>query len=303
LVYAVVLNWNGLDDTLACLGSLAVLNYGRLRVLVVDNGSLVSVRETIERAHPWVEVIENPDNLGYSGGNNVGIRHGLEGGADFVWILNNDTYVEPDSLAELVACAQRHPRAAAVGSKVLLAQRSGVLWMTWGRVTWRQSLISLEGQGRRDHRRYGRERQVEWVPGCSILMRRTALEDLGGFAEEFFAYHEDVDWAARARSRGWEMWYAGLSRIHHGVHGSSGGEASYTGFRKYLSARNSVLYARRHGRPRQIALMVACIAATLPFQYLRRRLRGEQEGIRLKLRGWWDGWRRRPVPFEELGLR
>ena len=86
------------------------------------------------------------------------------------------------------------------------------------------------------------------------------------------------------------------------MHGSSGGAEHYGGFRKYLSARNSVLYAKRHGRPWQVALMAGAIVATLPFQFARRRLRGEQEGIAMKLRGWRDGMLDRPVPTAELGL-
>ena len=302
-VHVVVLNWNGLEHTLACLESLSALDGGMARVLVVDNGSKVSPRAAIEREHPGVAVVENPVNLGYSGGNNVGLSRALDAGASFVWVLNNDTAVDPEALGELMAVARRHPRAGAVGGKVLRADHPQVLWMTWGRVTWLQSLIALVGQGRPDTGAYDSERQVPWLPGCSILFRAEALREVGLFDEEFFAYHEDVDWAARARKAGWELWYTGKARVRHSAHASSGGEASYVGFRKYLSARNSVLYARRHGRPWQVALLVASILVTLPFQYTRRWLSGEQEGIALKMRGWRDGLLGRPLPLVELGLR
>jgi GT2 family glycosyltransferase len=176
--------------------------------------------------------------------------------------------------------------------------------MTWGRVTWLQSLIALEGQDAPDGPRYDGEHRVDWIPGCSILFRTAALREVGFFDEDFFAYHEDVDWAARAGKRGWEMWYTGDSRIEHAIHASSGGEAaSYMGFRSYLSARNSVLYARRHGSLRQQAVMAGAVVATLPFQWLRRRLRGQQAGVHMKLKGWRDGLAGKPVPLEELGLR
>ncbi len=301
-VFAIVLNWNGLDDTLACVDSLARVPYTNLHVVVVDNGSRQSPRASIEGAHPTVDVIENARNLGYAGGNNVGIRHALAQGAEFVWVLNNDTTVEPDSLRNLVETALRHPQAAAVGGKVLRADRPDILWMAWGRVTWRQSLIALDGRNQPDRGRYDVERAVPWLPGCSILFRAEALRQVGLFDEEFFAYHEDVEWAARAHEAGRELWFTGTARIRHAAHGSSGGEEYYGGFRKYLSARNSVLYAKRHGRPWQMALMAGAILLTLPFQFARRRLRGEQEGISMKLRGWWDGLRGRPVPVAELGL-
>jgi len=176
--------------------------------------------------------------------------------------------------------------------------------MTWGTVTWLQSLIALAGQDAEDSPRFDGEHRVKWIPGCSILFRADALRQVGLFDEDFFAYHEDVDWAARAEKLGWELWYTGDSRIDHSIHASSGGEAaSYMGFRSYLSARNSVLYALRHGTRAQQARMAAAILVTLPFQWVRRRLRGQQAGVRMKLRGWRDGLARRPIPFEELGLR
>ncbi len=190
-----------------------------------------------------------------------------------------------------------------MGGQVLYVDPDDRIWVTWGRVTWLQSLIALVGEGRKDHPRYDVERRVRWLPGCSLLLRAEAWRELGGFDEDFFAYHEDVEWAERARRGGWELWYNGRACIRHSVHGSSGGPDSYTGFRKYLSARNSVLFARRYGRPWHWVLMAAAIAVTLPFQYLRRSLGGDAAGVHLKLRGWLDGLTGKPIPFSELGLR
>ncbi len=301
-VTALVLNWNGLEDTLACVDSLARLDYGNLRVIVIDNGSKFSPAKEVSSRHAWVRIIENERNLGYAGGNNVGMRAALDEGAEFIWVLNNDVVVEPDSLDHLVAAAQRHERAGAVGGKVFRGDEPARLWMTWGRVTWLQSLIALEGRNRLDDGRYDVERAVDWLPGCSILFRANALKEVGLFDEDYFAYHEDVEWAARARGYGWQCWFSGASRIHHSAHGSSGGEQTYVGFRKYLSARNSILYARSYARFHQKLLMYAAIVITLPFQFLRRLASGEQEGIYLKIRGWIDGLRGRPVPQTQLGL-
>jgi GT2 family glycosyltransferase len=302
-VCVVVLDWNGLHDTLRCVAALLTLDPPVPRVLVVDNGSRVSPREALAKSFAAVELIETGENLGYAGGNDAGIRHALETGADFVWVLNNDAVPAPGALGAMLATMSAHPRAGVVGSKIVYADRPEVLWATWGEITWRQSLIRLPGHDRPDDGRYDLERSVEWLPGCSLLFRRRALEEVGLFDEAFFAYHEDADWGARARAAGWECWYTGRSVVRHAVHGSSGGVAHYGGFRKYLSARNSVLYARRHGSLGQKAKIVAAILATLPFQYLRRRLSGEEEGIRMKLAGWRDGVLDRPIPFAELGLR
>lgn len=305
-VTAVVLNWNGLDDTVACVRSLLAVDVPRdvaLDVLVVDNGSRLGPASALRAMGADIAVVFNGRNLGYAGGNNAGLRHALARGADFVWVINNDAVVEAGALAPLLQCAARAAAAGVFGSKILRADDPSRLWVAWGRVTWRQSLIALEGEGAADGPRFDGERHVAWIPGCALLFRAQALRDVGLFDESFFAYHEDVDWAARAHRAGWGSCYVGASRVLHRVHGSSGGASFYGGFRKYLSARNSVLYARKHGRPWQIAWMVACIVVTLPFQFLRRATRGEASGVRIKVRGWLDGLAGRPLPLEELGLQ
>jgi hypothetical protein len=302
-VVAVVLNWNGLDDTVRCVESLAAIDYSELGVIVVDNGSRVFERGRVTKAFAQAVIIENDKNLGYCGGNNVAIDAALEAGADWIWILNNDVVVEEGALGAMLDCVDHSPRVAAVGGKVFYADRPGVLWMTWGRITWLQSLIDIVGQDCVDGPAYDGKRAVAWLPGCSLMMRADALREIGGFDDNFFAYHEDVDWAARARRHGWELWYTSAARVDHRVHSSSGGESDYGGFRKYLSARNSILYARRHGNAFQIILMGVSILVTLPFQYGRRMLTGEASGVTMKVRGWLDALAGRPIPLEFLGLR
>jgi GT2 family glycosyltransferase len=304
-VAVVVLNWNGLADTLACVASLKRVAWPGLEIIVVDNGSAASPLAALREREGGeaIDVVELPRNLGYAGGNNVGIRRALAGGADFVWVLNNDTVVDPAALSEMVAAAERHPRAGVIGAKVLRADDPSRLWLAWGVVTWRQSLIGLVGEDAVDDGSYDVEREVPWLPGTSLLLRRPALEEVGAFDAEFFAYHEDVDWAARAAACGWTSLYCGRARIWHAIHGSSGGASNYGGFRKYLSARNSILYARRHGRPHQQLAMAFWILATLPFVFLRRAASGETAGVTIKVRGWLDGLRGRPLPLERLGLR
>jgi GT2 family glycosyltransferase len=302
-VMAVVLDWNGADDTVRCVRSLMALDAPGLEILVVDNGSRLSPEAALGAAGLPVEVLATGRNLGYAGGNNVGIRAALARGADFVWVLNNDAEVLGDALSPLLDAAARHPEAGVFGSRVLRGDDPSRIWVAWGRVTWRQSLIALEGENAADGPRFDGERTVEWIPGCALLLRAAALVQVGGFDEEFFAYHEDVDWAARAKARGWSSVYVGASRIVHRIHGSSGGASHYGGFRKYLSARNTVLYARRHGSAAQKGFLAACILLTFPFQLLRRAATGEAAGVWIKGKGWRDALAGRPIPFVELGLR
>jgi GT2 family glycosyltransferase len=302
-VTAVVLNWNGTDDTVRCVRSLAAVQHPGLEIVVVDNGSRVGPQQALREQGLEVPVVSTGINLGYAGGNNAGIRYALERGADFVWILNHDTEIDADALAPLLEAAGRLPRAAALAGRVLRGDDPSLIWVAWGTVTWRQSLIALAGENEADGPRFAAERDVEWIPGCALLLRAQALAEVGGFDEEFFAYHEDVDWAARARAKGWTCRFVPTSRVVHHIHGSSGGASHYGGFRKYLSARNSVLYARRHGTRAQVLMLALCILVTFPFQLLRRALSGQASGVWIKQRGWRDALAGRPIPFVELGLR
>ncbi|MEO6027493.1 MAG: glycosyltransferase family 2 protein [Candidatus Binatia bacterium] len=300
-VLVIVLNWNGTDDTLACLASLSDLEYPAFDTLVIDNGSRVSVVPAVRERFPETRCIELPMNLGYAGGNNVGLRAAMAEGYAFACVLNNDTLVDRRFLQAAVAEASA-PGIAAVGAKVLCEDDPSLLWMAYGRVTWQQSLIGLCGWGEPDDGRYDEPLDVEWVPGCSLLMAVPALEAVGPFDERFFAYHEDVDWCATAREHGWRIRYAPEAVVRHRGNRTLGGPV-YTSPRKYLSARSSVLFARKHGTPAQKAMLAASIVLTLPFVFLRRLVTGEVGGVLLKIRGWLDGLRDREPPFETLGLR
>jgi GT2 family glycosyltransferase len=174
--------------------------------------------------------------------------------------------------------------------------------MTYGSVTYRQSLIALAGWGEPDRGQYDTKRDVEWVPGCALLLARAALERVGLFDERFFAYHEDVDWCTSARERGWRVVFAPEAVVKHRGNRTLGG-AVYTSPRKYLSARSTVLFARKHATAAQKLKLAASIVLTLPFVFLRRLVTGEAGGVVLKVRGWLDGLRDRDPPFEALGLR
>lgn len=300
-VAVVVLDWDGGAEAVRAVESALATRYPRLEVVLVDNASAHPVLERVREAHPEVLTFRNPRNLGYAGGNNAGIRLALERGADFVLLLNNDARLHPEAILELVAVARRDQSIAAVGAKVLSAERPGHLWMAYGEVSWRQSLVRLVGRGERDGPRFSIEREVDWVSGCALLLSRRGLDEVGLLDEDFFAYHEEVDWCARARARGLRVVFAPRAIAYHRGEASSGGGA-YVSRKQYLAARNAVLFVRRHGSRRQRIRFASSVIASLPFQLLRRTLRGEQRGVWLKVRGMLDALRGRPIPRAELGL-
>jgi GT2 family glycosyltransferase len=301
-VAVVVLNWNGTDDTLECLRSLVGVDYPRCEIVVVDNGSQPSPRQCIIGQFPAVSYVETGLNLGYAGGNNVGIRYALQRGHDYVFVLNNDTTVDPHFLRLAVGVAESDPHIAVVGIKILAFEDPSRVWVAYGSLTYRKGLVHLYGYYEPNDGRFDTQRDVEWVPGTALLMRRAALEQIGLFDENFFAYHEDVDWCTNAREQGWRVVYAPGAQILHKGHRSSGGKG-YVTPRQYLAGRNMVLFVRKHARWHQLLKFAAFQIATLPLQYLWRCLSWEQRGVILKVRGMLDALRGRPLPLEELGLR
>jgi GT2 family glycosyltransferase len=302
-VAVIVLHWGVEADTLACLRSVVATGFPARPLLVVDNGTGLPSDDAIAAIAPEAEVIRLPQNLGYTGGNNVGIRHVLERGAAYVVIVNNDATLEATCLDVLVRAAlAAGPRTAAVGAKVLQSGDPSRIWMAYGRLTYRAALVERVGAGAADAPGPNEPVDVDWVSGCAVLFTREALEAVGVFDERFFAYHEDVDWCTTARQRGYHVLYAPGARAYHRG-GSSTAAYNGGGAVRYLCARNTVLFARKHAGPLEVAKLALRIAASLPLEWLREQRRGGPHHTRDLLRGYRDGLLGRPVPFAALGLR
>lgn len=267
--HVVVLSWNGREDTLACLESLRAVD---APAICVDNGSSDGTAVAVRERFPEVELIENPENLGFAGGNNVGIRRALERGADWVVLLNNDATPAADAIAAFERTAREHPRAGILGGKVYFDQPPDRIWFAGQRVR-----LGLGYSGRpRGYRRPDGPRYSEVVPtdravGALLAASRELIERIGPLDEDLFAYVEDVDWCVRARQAGFEVLLAPDATARHRVSASTGGEAAST-HALYYGARNTIVVCERH-RPlaRPLArLRRAVVVATFALHALTR---------------------------------
>ncbi len=208
-VCTIVLNWNGWRDTSACLSSLSQLRYENHEIIVVDNGSTDNSVRHLKNEFPSLTLIETGMNLGFAAGCNIGIRRAFAGGADFVWLLNNDTAVDAGALQALVGKAHSDDRIAAVGSAIYSMQEPNRL-MAWGggRVSY------LLGRSRHVLEPVADE-QIDYITGASMLLRRSALEAVGLLDEGFFFSWEDADLGFRFRHARWKLAVAGTSKIWH----------------------------------------------------------------------------------------
>jgi GT2 family glycosyltransferase len=235
-----VLNWNGREDTLRCLGSLR----DAPRVVVADNGSSDGSVAAIRARHPEVELVETGANRGFSGGNNAAIRAALAGGADWVVLLNNDAEAAPGMLVALQAAAERHPRAGVLAGKLVYPD---------GRVQWAGQRVALRtgysgrprGHGRPDGFAYRVEGRTDRAVGALMAVSREAIERAGLLDEDLFAYVEDVDWSLRIRAAGFDCIFVPSARAVHRVSASTGGAAGST-HTVYYGTRNTIVVCERH---------------------------------------------------------
>jgi GT2 family glycosyltransferase len=302
-VALVILNWNGRDDVLNCVASLPRLEYPNYTATVVDNASSDGSVDALRQRFPAQRVLVMEKNLGFTGGNNRGIADAVAAGADYVLLLNNDTEMHPRLVSELVRVAQSDPRIGVVGAKNLRLEDPSRVWGAYGEITYGGDLVRVHGKGEPDGPRFEAERDVGWVIGNGMMMSRAAIEAVGGFDETFFGYHEDVDWCARARERGFRIVYAGRAIVFHKGFGAADPSRPVKFPVLYFLGRNGVLFARKHASPLQRARYVTLFLARVARLYVRGRIgREAPETYRWLLRGFYHGLTGRLV-LEELKLQ
>jgi len=298
-VVIVVLNWNGLTDTLACLASLAELDYPERKVVVVDNGSTDGSVRAIRERFPTVTVLENRENLGYTGGNNVGIRYALERGADYVLLLNNDTEVDPQMLKRLIEVAESDLSIGVVGPKILYHSEPEMIWSAGGIVVPVGKPMNL-GLDERDAGQHDVLREVDWVTGCVLLIRSSVVREIGLLDERFFAYFEENDWCWRVREAGFKIYYVPTARLWHKIQPR---HQAVSPRHVYLMTRNRLLYlSNAHaGMPAILWVILSEQLRTVAAWSLRRRHRAMRPLRRAVLRGIQDFvWGRFGGPPDDL---
>ena len=244
LVYIIILNWNGTEDTLECLESFRKVDYSSYKTIVVDNSSKVSCKGEVLARYPTVEVIELENNLGFAGGCNVGIKRAIDEGANYVWLLNNDTEVEPNALTTMVKEGEKNTRAGILGSKIYYFDERHIINHTGGRVVPHKWHITIHvGAGEVDVGQYNEVKEFDYVTGCSMLVKREVIEQIGLMDEKYFLYYEETDWCLKAKKAGWSIIYVPESVIYHKVSRSI---QKNSPLRNYYFARNSLRFIVRN---------------------------------------------------------
>ena len=234
-VVAVVLSYNGREDTLAALESLRGID-----TVVVDNGSTDGSAGAVEERFPEVELVRAGVNLGFAGGNNVGIRRALDRGADWVLLVNNDAAVEPGILDALAGAAAARPDAGVLACKVLFAD-SDRLWYAGAGFDPYLGRSRHDGFGEPDTP--GELGDTVRATGAGMAVSRAAIEAAGLLDEQLFLYAEDLEWCLRIREAGFAVVYVPQARVRHRVSAAAGGAGSPT--TAYYETRNMLSVVER----------------------------------------------------------
>jgi GT2 family glycosyltransferase len=307
-VYIIILNWNGWRDTISCLESVIRLDYDNYSAVVCDNGStddsvakildwakaewpmrgragvvsLVNANTPAARpigtAEPGGELflLQNQGNLGFAGGNNAGLKFALaRGDLDYVWLLNNDTVVEPRSLAHLVEKMQSTEGVGICGSTLMYynetqtVQARGASYSKWFA---RSRPIDSLARASEPVDENECARKMDYVVGASMLVSREFLEDVGLISEEYFLYFEELDWMLRAR-RKYRLAYASRSIVYHKggqATGATTANKSFTG--EYYVNRGRILFTRKF-YPHALPTVLLAIGGSMLVQVLKGRFR------------------------------
>jgi hypothetical protein len=262
LAYIILLNWNGWRDTIECIGSCLKLAYPNYHILIVDNGSTDGSEAILRERFPAIEMLQTGENLGFAGGNNVGMRHALDAGADYIWLLNNDTIVDPNALQELVKAAEAEKGLSMVGSKIYYYGEPNKIWFAGGIWSPNKLFLQHRGEGEIDNGQYDEISPVYFITGCSLLIKADLIRRIGFMSADYFLYWEDTDWSARAHRAGARVLYAPKSLVWHKIAASIETKSYLQG---YYYCRNRLLFYQRYARSRFPLIFLASICGL--FRY------------------------------------
>ena len=288
-VVIILVNYNGFTDTVDCLKSLKLVNYPNNEIIVVDNGStVVPDPEDIRYIRENALLLESNSNLGFSGGNNIGIKEALNLAADYILLLNNDTVVEPDFLIELVKVAEKKKNVGIVGGKIKYYSAPDIIWFGGGSYDDNSGYVWHERYNQQDEGNTGDVIEQSFITGCLMLIPVGVIRKVGTLSEEFFLYAEDTEFSCRVRHAGYKLWFCENVVIYHKVSASTGA-GSYQS--TYYSVRNTLFVAKRYCHS-----MMQCYR-TYGFLWAKKIIKGKMK-LKPTIRGVFDYWRGLTGPLQ-----
>ena len=291
LVSIITLNFNQTDATCAFLASTRNLTYPRFEIIVIDNGSSVDPTKQIEAGrYPHTRLIVAEKNLGFTGGNNLGMR---EAKGDFIFLVNDDTEVTPDLIEKVLAPFAQDSLIGVVSPKIKFYDHPNIIqyagFQPMNPFTGR---TGAHGNHEVDRGQYDTPGETYGAHGAAMMIKREVIEKVGMFADIFFLYYEEWDWSARIRRAGYKIFYQAEATIYH-KESLSIGKASAV--KTYYLTRNRILYMRRNSESRELFAFISFLicfsipkaiisyVCTLQFKHLKAFINGVMWNVRTPL--------------------
>lgn len=252
----VILHYKGKKFTRQCLESVKKLETPglKLETIVVNNNPQEDLKDLEEKFSQFV-FLETGKNLGFTGGNNLGIKRALKDGAKYIFLINNDTILASDILVQLLKVAEKRKKAGLLAPKIYFApgyeyhhdrykksERGKVFWNAGGEIDWLNVIGTGRGLDEVDRGQYDQIEETDYVSGCGMFIKREVLDEIGFFDERYFLYYEDNDISVRAKKAGWKLLFVPQAIMWHFNAGSSkvGGP-----LHDYYMTRNRLLFGMK----------------------------------------------------------
>ena len=240
-VFALLLNYNSSVDTLELYDQLVALERLELKILVLDNNSTAAQKKILLRHIPKEEIIFNPKNLGYAGGNNVGIEIALNEQADYVWILNPDIRIEENTISTLLGTFKEKEKLAAVGARINHRKNRDLIFSDG-------EVLEMNERCSTYHKNHNLKAEeiplkidfnIDYIDGSSILISAQALKEIGGLCEDYFLYFEETDWCYRAKATNWKIAVNRNAVVYNST-------SIKNGLFHYYMIRNRLIFSKKH---------------------------------------------------------
>jgi len=244
-VGVIIVNWNLPDDTITCARSVLASEGISSQIVVVDNGSTDNSVQRLQSALPQTTMLSLPENVGFAGGINVGLEYLYGKDIEYILLLNNDTFLAPDCMIQLLSALTDDPSVAVAGPLIFYADNPEYVWYLGDRERplWPVPFSLLRGMRYQDQ--YKGVLEVDYVSGCAMLVRCSVLKSLDGLNERLFMHYEDADFCWRVREGGWKIVSVPDARMWHKVSTSSRNLGSLV---NYYRLRNRVWFYATHRR-------------------------------------------------------
>ena len=235
----ITINYNGLKDTYELIDSIP-FNHN-LEVIVLDNASKNDEASIISEKYPQVKVIRSEKNLGFAGGNNIGIK---EAKGKYLFLINNDTYFKEFNIDSLIERLESSDKTGIVCPKLRFAWGNNPIqyagYTPLSNITLRNKAI---GFGEEDKGQYNTPHPTPYAHGAAMLIKREALDKVGLMPECFFLYYEEIDWSMMFTRAGYEIWYDPSCTVYHKESQTTGQNSP---LRTYYITRNRLLLVKRN---------------------------------------------------------